>query len=115
MYDGLLADIILGLSQIIFFTFCFVLLRYALLKSRGLLDSTDTIRENAIQIGLMYVAIAGVVALLTVPLHGYEHTSIILPATIVLILCIIAYDLITPLRVGHEVLHTSAHRSPFDF
>jgi Ca2+/Na+ antiporter len=85
-------EILIIVSQSIFFVFLFVILKYGIVDRQGWMNDKEKIRENAIPLIAIYFAILTMIGILMIPLQNYEYGHMVLIISSILILLIFLYD-----------------------
>jgi hypothetical protein len=86
-------EFVIILSQSVFFVLLFLLMKKALIDSRGMMYDYNRIQEEKLQLGAIFFAIFVFIALLMVPLESYEFVHFVVPLTYIIIICIIVWEI----------------------
>lgn len=85
-------EILIIMSQTVFFVLLFLLLKNWLIDKRGMLGSKERINEELYQIIAIFFAILVIVGLFMIPIESYEYAHYVVPITYVVIILIIGWE-----------------------
>jgi hypothetical protein len=121
----LVTEILIVVSQTIFYVFLFFLIKNGLVDRQKMMHSKESLRDNGPQLFAIYFAIFVFIALLMIPLDSYEFATYVVLLTYSIMMIVIAYEVYKLYRpsVGEikkndfvkpkpESSHTSAFKLP---
>lgn len=89
----LAAEILIVLSQTIFFVFLFLILKYGIIDRQGWMDDREKVKNNIIPLGAIFFAILTLIGVIMIPLQSYEYGHIVLICTIICIFFLCTYEI----------------------
>ena len=100
-------EILIIVSQTVFFILLFLMLKHGLVDRRGMLSSKERINEDMFQIMAIFFAIFVIIGIFMIPIESYEYAHFILPITFCLMFLITGYEVYTVLN-NNETKSTGA-------
>lgn len=89
---SVLTEILIVVSQTVFFILLFMSLKYGIIDRYGWMDSKEQIQKNLLPIVAIYFAILTILSVIMIPLQYYEYGHVVLITTIISIFVIFAYE-----------------------
>lgn len=86
-------EVLIIISQTVFFVLLFLLLKNGLVDRRGMLSSKERINEEMFQIMAIFFAIFVIIALFMIPIESYEYAHFVVPITFSIMLMIVIWEL----------------------
>lgn len=86
-------ELLIVISQTVFFILLFLSLKYSIIDRYGWMDSKEQIQKNLLPIIAIYFAILTIISVIMIPLQYYEYGHIVLITTIISIFFTFAYEL----------------------
>ena len=86
-------EVLIIISQTVFFVLLFLLLKNGLVDRRGMLSSKERINDEMFQIMAIFFAIFVIIGLFMIPIESYEYAHFVVPITYVLMIIIVGWEL----------------------
>jgi hypothetical protein len=85
-------EVLIIISQTVFFILLFLLLKNGLVDRRGMLSSKERINDEMFQIMAIFFAIFVIIALFMIPIESYEYAHFVVPITFCLMFIIVGWE-----------------------
>lgn len=99
-------EVLIIISQTVFFILLFLLLKNGLVDRRGMLSSKERINEDLFQILAIFLAIFVIIALFMIPIESYEYAHFVVPITFSIMLIIILWEFYVVFNGGNNNSNT---------
>lgn len=86
-------EILIIISQTVFYTLLFLMLKSALVDKRGMMSGKEQLKENAFQLVAIFFAIYVFIGLLMIPLDSYYYAKWVVICTYSVITCVLIYEI----------------------
>jgi len=96
---GKSTEALIVVSQTVFFIVLFYVIKSYLLDGVGIMNSPDSLRKNAMQIGAIYFAIVILTGIIMLPLYHYEYAILVIVGVFLGISFLIYRDIIKTLNM----------------
>lgn len=80
---GKSTEALIVVSQTVFFIVLFYIIKSYLLDGFGIMNSPESLKKNAMQIGAIYFAIVVLIGIIMIPLYHYEYAILVIIGVIV--------------------------------
>lgn len=95
-------EVLIVISQTVFFVLLFLLLKNWLVDKRGMLGSKERINEELLQIIAIFFAIFVMVGLFMIPIESYEYAHYVVPITYCIMVLIIGWEIYVVVYMNTE-------------
>lgn len=86
-------EVLIIISQTVFFVLLFLLLKNGLVDRRGMLSSKERINDEMFQIMAIFFAIFVIIGLFMIPIESYEYANFVVPITYFIMIIIVTWEL----------------------
>lgn len=92
------------ISQTVFFIVLFYIVKSYLLDGFGIMNSPESLKKNALQIGAIYFAIVVLIGIIMIPLYHYEYAILVIIGVIIGISFCIYRDILRTLSGEQQLV-----------
>ena len=85
-------EVLIIVSQTVFFVLLFLLLKNGLIDRRGMLSSKERIKDEIFQIMAIFFAIFVIIAIFMIPIESYEYAHYIFPVSYLVMILILGWE-----------------------